>query len=387
MSELPKLIGLSGPLAGQSFEVDENGVRPTEDCVVRLRDGRAVACSVRDGQERPWFLLEHNSRVEIGSSEFRFEQSEYDPEVVLGVFPDFDDSEIESFFLGLLMGKIDRHLAVAVLLDPWNPGETQFATFMPGFFHPRYDIVNKLRQELVPAVYDETEHVFCARLSGENRYIGSLYIKSLTPVAFSPEERVEIVRIASYLSIYIQNRDASEDQPKSGQPSEDDEEETDEKHVISCPAEMEVVFEELAPAYRFGQNDEQPMIEEVPSPLHMLLDHILYGIFQNISGAVAGAVCFEIPNRPMHFVLLQGPRDFEVDKDVVYRAFVLDVDAARNADGTVWAVPIEKDDRRIGVLYAEIDKRKMKSDLIKELKSIADVENDAGFPENLERFF
>jgi hypothetical protein len=387
MTEFPKLIALSGPLEGQSFEVDENGVRAAEDCVVRLCDGRAVAYSVRDGQERPWFLLEHGTRLEIGSSEFRLEHAEYDPNVVLGVFPDFPDAEIESFFLGLLMGKIERSLAAAVLLDKWNPGETQFATFMPGFFHPRYDIVNKLRRQLVPGVYDETEHVFCARVSGENRYIGALYVKSLTPVPFLPEERAEIVRIASYLSIFIQNRDQWEDMPKIKEPIEDEEEEK-KRHVISSPADLEVVFEDMAPAYRFGQSEEQPVIEEVPSPLQLLLDDFLFGIFHNIRAAVAGAVCFEIPKRPMHFVRLQCPPEFEIDKDVVHRAFTLAVDAARNGDGTVWAVPIERGDRRIGVLYAQIDKTvKMKSDLITELKNIADVENDSDFPENLDRFF
>jgi hypothetical protein len=389
MTVFPKLIALSGPLEGRSFEVDENGVRPAEDCVVRLQDGRAVAFSVRDGEERPWFLLEHNSRLEIGSSEFRLEHSEYDPEVVLSVFPDFPDSETESFFLGLLMGRIDRQLAAAVLLDQWNPGETQFATFMPGFFHPRYDLVNKLRRQLVPGVYDETEHVLCARLSNENRYLGVLYVKSLTAVPFSLEERAEIVRIATYLSIYLQNREVEAEFPKGKEPAEDegDEETETRRYVISSPADLEIVFEELAPAYRFGQSEEQPVIEEVPSPLQLLLGHILDETFHNISGAVAAAVCFEIPNRPMHFVLLQRAQDFEVDKDVVNRAFILDVDAARNADGTVWAVPIETGDRRIGVLYVQIDKRKVESDFITELKGIADVENDASFPENLERFF
>jgi hypothetical protein len=385
MTEFPKLIALSGPLKGQAFDVDEKGVRAAEDCIVRLCDGRAVAYSVRDGQERPWFLLEHNTELEIGSSQFRLEHQEYDPNVVLSVFPDFPNEEIESFFLGLLMGKFDRPLAAAVLLDQWTPGETGFATFLPGFFYPRYAIVNKIRRRLVPGIYDETEHVFCARLSQENRYIGALYVKSLTPVPFRPEERAEIVRIATFLSMYIQTREA-DDMPRK-EPIEDGEEEK-KRYVISSPAELEVVFEEIAPAYRFGQNDEQPVIEEVPSPLYLLLDDFVFGIFHNISAAVEGAVFFEMPKRPMHFVRLQSPQDFEIDKDVVHRAFILPVDAARNADGTVWAVPIEKGGRRLGVLYAQIDPTvKMKTDFITELKNLADVENDRDFPENLDRYF
>ena len=45
--ELPRLIALSGALKDQSFAVDENGVRVSEDCIVRLCDGRAVAYSLR----------------------------------------------------------------------------------------------------------------------------------------------------------------------------------------------------------------------------------------------------------------------------------------------------------------------------------------------------
>src|SRR5437016_2945652 len=130
--EFPKLIPLSGPLKGQTLAVDEKGVRLSDECIVRLCDGRAVAYSIRDGQERPWSLLDHGARIEIESSEFELEHSEFDPEIVFSQYPDFPDEEIESFFLGRLMGNIARPLAAAVLLDKWNPGETAFATFLPG---------------------------------------------------------------------------------------------------------------------------------------------------------------------------------------------------------------------------------------------------------------
>src|SRR5215831_13977229 len=182
-SDFPRLISISGPLQGQILTVDENGVRPSEECVVRVWDGRVVAFSLHDGRENPWSLLDHNARIEIGSSEFRLEHPEFDPEVVLGIF-EFSDAEMESFFLGLVMERIERPVAAAVLLDDWSPGETASATFLPGFFYPRYGIVNETRRLRAPGVYDETEHVFCARLSDENRYLGSLYVKSLTPAPF-----------------------------------------------------------------------------------------------------------------------------------------------------------------------------------------------------------
>src|SRR5262249_60770760 len=72
-SDLPRLVGISGPLQDQILTVDENGVRLSEDCLVRLCDGRVVAYSLRDGPESPWNLLDHNARIEAGSSEFRLE--------------------------------------------------------------------------------------------------------------------------------------------------------------------------------------------------------------------------------------------------------------------------------------------------------------------------
>jgi hypothetical protein len=206
-SELPRLIGVSGPLQGQILTLDENGVRPTADCVVRLWDGRVVACGLRDGRESPWCLLDHDARIEIGSSEFRLEHSEFDPQVVFDMF-EVEDEDIESFFLGLIMGKLERPIAAAVLLDDWNPGETASATFLPGFFYPRYGIVNETRLRCAPGIYDETENVFCARLSEKNRYVGALYVKSLTPAPFRPEERIEITRVAGYLAMYIEQRES-----------------------------------------------------------------------------------------------------------------------------------------------------------------------------------
>jgi hypothetical protein len=101
----------------------------------------------------------------------------------------------------------------------------------------------------------------------------------------------------------------------------------------------------------------------------VLLDKVLFGVLHDIEAANAGAVCLEIPGRPLHFMRLQRPDDFEIDKDVVYRAFTSDAQAACNADQTVWAVPIEGRERRLGVAYVKIDPTvKMKEDLVEALK-------------------
>jgi hypothetical protein len=179
------------------------------------------------------------------------------------------------------------------------------------------------------------------------------------------------------------------DLPKNQAEREEEQEEQEEEKVtrrISSPAESEVVFEEPAPAYRFGH--EQPSVEQVPSSLETLFGKILFDAFHNINAAVAAAVCLEIPGRPLHFIRIERGEDFEIDKDVVYRAFVLDVDAARNADGSAWAVPIIQRDLRLGVVYVKIDKEiEMISDLVKELQSIADISDNQDFPEDLDRFF
>ena len=385
----PQLIALSGPLEGQSFTVDEKGVRVSEDCVVRLCDGRAVAFSVRDRQDKPWYLLDHNSRLDTGGSVFSLSHAEFAPQTVFRLFPDFGDDEIESFFLGVLMEKISRPVAAAVLLDQWNPGERAFATFLPGFFYPRYSIVNDTRRQILPGVYDDAEHVFCARVSCDNQYIGALYVKSLTPVPFRPEERNEIARVAGYMSLFIESKDDWHRQPKVKPEHEETEEDLDRRaYRISNPAELEIVFEEMPPAYRFGHKEQQPVIEEVPTTIENLLDKLLGRVFYDIEDAVAAAALLEIPQRPLHFIRVQKPQDFEIDKDVVYRAFTLDVDAARDAAGTVWAVPITRHDELIGVLYVQIDEAvEMEPDFIEQVQRLADVSNHSEFPQNLDRFF
>jgi hypothetical protein len=87
-------------------------------------------------------------------------------------------------------------------------------------------------------------------------------------------------------------------------------------------------------------------------------------------------------------VAVSGPLQDQILKVDENGAFVLDVDASRNADGSAWAVPIIQRERRLGVVYVEIDKDiEMDSDVIVELRGIADVSNDPDFPENRNRFF
>jgi len=55
-------------------------------------------------------------------------------------------------------------------------------------------------------VYEEAERVFCARLSQDNRYLGALYVKCLdASFPLRHDERTEITRIASYISIFLAN--------------------------------------------------------------------------------------------------------------------------------------------------------------------------------------
>lgn len=389
MAELPKLIAISGPLKGQSFDVDTGGVRLAEDCIVRLTDGRVVAYGVHDGKERPRSLLDHKAILEAGSSEFCLEHPEIDPDVVFGMFPDFPDTEIESFFLGLLMEKIARPVAAAVLLNQWNAGERAQATFLPGFFYPRYTIVHQTLRQRGPAIYDETEQVFCARLSGENHYLGSLYVRSLTPSPFRREERIEIVRIAAYLSLYLATKDDLGRTPNVGKRTQEEKDEEDNReHTISVPAELAIVIEDMQPAYRFGRNQKQPVMEEVPSPLEELLEGVLSATFQRIKHIVGAAALLQIPGRPLHFVRLQRPADLEVDKDVIYRAFTLNFETARNADGSVWAVPMNGNDGRLGVLYVQLEEPPgMQKEFLRELEAMAAISLDSDFPKNLDRLF
>ena len=120
-----------------------------------------------------------NARIDVGPSEFRLEHPEIDPARVVGMFPTVNlyetgRDEIQNYFLWILLERIPRPIAAAVLLDNWRPGETAFGTFLPGLFHARYPIVNETRRQSTPGIYDEAEHVFCARLSHDNRYVGVL---------------------------------------------------------------------------------------------------------------------------------------------------------------------------------------------------------------------
>src|SRR5713226_1209329 len=109
MKSPAQIIALSGPSEGQVFPVDEDGIRLSDDCVVQLCDGRAVAYGRRDGQETPWCLLDHNARIDIGSSEFRLEHPEIDPARVVAMFPAINlhdpgrNDEIQNYFLGVLL--------------------------------------------------------------------------------------------------------------------------------------------------------------------------------------------------------------------------------------------------------------------------------------------
>ena len=149
------------------FPVEEDGIRLSDDCLVRLCDGRAVAYGRRDGQERPWCLLDHNARIDVGPSEFRVEHPEIDPARVVAMFPAINlhdagrNDEIQNYFLGVLLETIPRPIAAAVLLDNWRPGETAFGTYFPGLFHPRYRIVNEARRQSTPGLRRSGTRLLC----------------------------------------------------------------------------------------------------------------------------------------------------------------------------------------------------------------------------------
>src|SRR2546425_225727 len=172
-----QIIALSGPSEGQVFPVDEDGIRLSEDCVVRLCDGRAVAYGRRGGQERPWCLLDHNARIDVGPSEFRLEHPEIDPARVVGMFP-----------------MVNLH-------------ETG-------------------RQD----------------------------------------ERIEITRIASYISIFLANAGTGP-QENDGVPWNGD------------PPQFETVLEDPKPMYRFDHKKQRAVLEQVPSTLEGMLDSVVFGIF------------------------------------------------------------------------------------------------------------
>ena len=68
--------------------VDESGVRLSDELIVRLHDGRAVAHAVTDKGEEPRSLLDHNFSITAGGCEFLFEHSEFDPAGVTQIFPE-----------------------------------------------------------------------------------------------------------------------------------------------------------------------------------------------------------------------------------------------------------------------------------------------------------
>jgi len=98
------------------------------------------------GRSRQFFQFGHRAHAhqhwDIGSSEFRLEHPEIDPARVVAMSPAINlhdagrNDEIQNYFLGILLEKIPRPIATAVLLDNWKPGETAFETYFPGLFHP-----------------------------------------------------------------------------------------------------------------------------------------------------------------------------------------------------------------------------------------------------------
>ena len=168
-------------------------------------------------------------------------------------------------------------------------------------------------------------------------------MKCLDAFPLRQHERIEITRIASYISIFLANAGTGP-QENDGVPWNGD------------PPQFETVLEDPKPMYRFNHKKQRAVLEQVPSTLEEMLDSVVFGIFYDIDAAIAGGVCLAVPGRPGHFVRFQRPPDFEIDKQIIYQAFTGNFKSVSNSDGTVCAVPLDGPEGKLGVVYMEIEK-------------------------------
>jgi len=120
----------------------------------------------------------------------------------------------------------------------------------------------------------------------------------------------------------------------------------------------------------------------VPSTLEEMLDSVVFGIFYDIDAAIAGGVCLAVPGRPGHFVRFQRPPDFEIDKQIIYRAFTGNFKSVSNSDGTVCAVPLDGREGKLGVVYMEIEKNAIsRRKAARSLRRVASVAAEYTLPD------
>jgi hypothetical protein len=361
----PQIVGLSGPSAGSVIPVDEVGVRLSDEFVARLHDGRAVAYIGVGKAGRPRCLLDHNAQIRTGGWDYRFEHFEIDPARVTGMFPEIkpcdptQSEDVQKYFIDLICRRFSPRLRVAIIP---GDGRTGRATLHPEAFpfFADFEIIDQTQREFMPAHYDQARNILCVKLSNDDRCLGVLYVQGLESTLFSREDRIEITRIASYISTFF----ASFRPPRRKDPR---------LVVLSGPDEGKVIplaanpvefgpagLDDPEPMYRIEMTDRGPVLRTDPKTMERRQKHILALIFQKIPAATKAAVCMAEGNRTGEFSSIRYPGVFEIDAEVLYRAFFWKLGMASNEEGTICAAaimdpndPLLAQENRLGVLYME----------------------------------
>jgi hypothetical protein len=100
---------------------------------------------------------------------------------------------------------------VSVILNSRGAGLLGYGTYYPELFVVDSDIIDETRSGFLRGISDQTGRVFYAKLSHDDRPVGVLYVCAIGGDPFSRQERIEITRIAGYLSIFL-----SPFEPRSG---------------------------------------------------------------------------------------------------------------------------------------------------------------------------
>src|SRR5260370_39441181 len=106
----PQIRILSGESAGRVVKIAETGLRVSNDFMIRLHDGRAIAYVGTGEAQEPRSLLDHNVSIRSGDCDFRFEHLEFDPERIKQLFPEITPSDplaaendnVQTYFIRLI---------------------------------------------------------------------------------------------------------------------------------------------------------------------------------------------------------------------------------------------------------------------------------------------
>jgi hypothetical protein len=321
----PQIRILSGPSAGQVLPVDESGVHLSDEFMVRLHDGRAVAyVGAGEAQERR-SLLDHNHRIRAGDCDFRLEHLQFDPARVTQMFPEITpcdplrahNEDVQKYFVALIRNRIGRRLRVAIILNSRGRGLLGYGTYSPELFVVQSEIIDETERGFLPGISDPAGRVFCAKLSHDDRCLGVLYVGAIGGDSFSQQERIEIARIAGYLSIFL------------------------------APFEPPSDADSIEPADAVGLRRR----------------NVVYLMGDRIPGVEKMALMLAEGDRAadtVNFVAMCYPDELEPDGGIVWAAFTSAGGLARNKDGTICGIAISDPARfglgpegRLGVLYIE----------------------------------